>query len=135
MDKTIIRLSKNQTMSATLTIPYIHVLSPNNESKIYRLQDSRLTVGRDKTCQIVLDDDMVSREHCQLWTNSSGKVIVRDMGSTNGTIIDNNEITQDVLSSHSRLKIGNHTIKIEYKDSHEIGLEALQDSSDYESEK
>jgi pSer/pThr/pTyr-binding forkhead associated (FHA) protein len=120
MDKTIVRLNKNVAMGATQTIPYVHVLSPNQASKVYRLQDHRLTVGRDKTCQIVIDDVMVSREHCQLWLNSSGKVVVRDMNSTNGTIIDDNKIVQDVLSSHSRLKIGNHIIKVEYKDSQEI---------------
>ena len=130
MDKTTIRLNINQPTSTTQTIPYIHILSPNHESKVYRLQDNKLTVGRDKTCQIILDDNLVSREHCQLWTNSSGKVVVRDMGSTNGTIIDNKKITQDVLSSHSRLKIGNHIIKIEYKDSQEIQREALQYTSE-----
>ncbi len=119
MDKTIVRLNKNVT-GAIQTIPYVHVLSPNHESKVYRLQDYKLTVGRDKTCQIVLDDVMVSREHCELWLNSSGKVVVRDMNSTNGSIIDDNKIVQDVLSSHSRLKIGNHIIKVEYKDSQEI---------------
>ncbi len=125
MEKTIIGQQKPLASNTTATIPYISVLSPNHESKTYRLQGGALTIGRDKSCDIIIEDNLVSRTHCQLWTNSSGTVVVRDMGSTNGTLIDTKAIEQDVLLPHNRLKIGNHIIKVEFKNADEVLREAI----------
>jgi len=125
MEKTVVgRATTSQKKIEQLT-PYLRIQSPNNESQRLRLHFSNLTIGRDASCDIVLDDEMISREHCKIWLDTSEKVNFEDLNSTNGSKIDGEKITRGVLLPHNRLKIGNHTIKVEYKDSEEIRREEL----------
>ena len=54
-----------------------------------------LTIGRDPTCDVVLDDEDVSREHCRFRPGGDG-FLVEDLGSSNGTIVNGQRITQPV---------------------------------------
>ncbi|MBI3183814.1 MAG: FHA domain-containing protein [Myxococcales bacterium] len=48
-----------------------------------------LTVGRQPDCDLVLDDKSVSKRHAALrWDASSSRRTVRDLGSTNGTVLN-----------------------------------------------
>ena len=55
------------------------------------------TIGRDKACDIVLNDhsDVISRRHAVLTVSSSGKMTITDQ-STNGTYINGQRISSDV---------------------------------------
>lgn len=44
-------------------------------------------VGRDPSCTLQLHDDQASRQHLELHVSSEG-VAIRDLGSTNGTMVD-----------------------------------------------
>ena len=62
---------------------------------------SRPTViGRDNTADLVIDDSQASRRHARIEPTGHGAV-VEDMGSTNGTFINDNEL-------HGRAEIGPH---------------------------
>ena len=55
-------------------------------------QTSPLIIGRDRQCQLTIDDSTVSRRHaCVLW--SAGSLQVADLGSTNGTWVDGIQVT------------------------------------------
>ena len=47
----------------------------------------RLEIGRDPTCDIVLQDDGASRKHALLF-EAGGQVAVQDLGSANGTTLN-----------------------------------------------
>ena len=120
MEKTIVGKITTPTKLTESLTPYLRVQTPNNHSYRYPLSREKITIGRDKQCNIVLDDQMVSREHCRVWLNDSGFAIVQDLNSTNGTKIDSKQINQEVLLPQNRLKLGNHIIKVEFKDAEEI---------------
>jgi hypothetical protein len=59
-------------------------LAPGTE---YTLEQRTITLGRTASCDVVLDDDDVSREHCRISPRDDGYVI-EDLDSSNGTIVN-----------------------------------------------
>lgn len=60
---------------------------------IYPLNGLIITVGRDLSNDIVIQDPEISRFHMRLRRDADGYT-VEDMGSTNGTYVNNVEVTQ-----------------------------------------
>ena len=56
-----------------------------------------LNIGRNNSNTIVLNDDMVSRQHAQLILMNNGQVLIKDLGSTNGTFVNGNRIRECYL--------------------------------------
>ena len=72
---------------------------------------SLITIGKDPSNDIKLDDLSVSRFHMQLYIKDENTVIAIDLGSTNGTYINGNKITQPTqLNFLDILKVGNRLI-------------------------
>ena len=57
------------------------------------LTDQQVTVGRANDATLVLNDDYASSRHARLFPQD-GQWIVEDLGSTNGTYIDRQKVTQ-----------------------------------------
>lgn len=76
-------------------------------------------IGRNpKTCDEVLTDFSISREHCSLSYGSPGVLRVSDLGSTNGTFVNEARLSpneQVQLTPDDRLEIGNLEVKIAYE--------------------
>lgn len=66
-------------------------------------------IGRDKSCGIVLDDPEVSAIHCEVRADGSG-VLVKDLGSRNGTLVGNVRIREAVLTGPCSLTVGKSAI-------------------------
>ena len=54
---------------------------------VFNLGGEQLTVGRDSTNDIVINDAEISRRHARL-TFQGGKYVLEDLGSTNGTFVN-----------------------------------------------
>jgi len=69
--------------------------------------DARVTLaGRHPESTIFLDDITVSRRHAELRRGEDGKVVVRDLGSLNGTYVNRERIEEAVLSAGDEVQIG-----------------------------
>ncbi len=78
---------------------------PNGERVDVPVTQSVTTIGRGETCEIRLPVPSVSRNHCQI--NVSGdEVTVKDLGSANGTYVNNNRITETKINPGDRISIG-----------------------------
>ena len=65
-------------------------------------------IGRDNTADLVIDDSQASRRHARIEPTAHG-AIVEDLGSTNGTFINDNELHgRAELSPHDELLVGDH---------------------------
>jgi pSer/pThr/pTyr-binding forkhead associated (FHA) protein len=53
----------------------------------FMLEGDQLTIGRDATNDIVINDAEISRRHARL-TFQGGKYVLEDLGSTNGTFVN-----------------------------------------------
>jgi predicted component of type VI protein secretion system len=72
-------------------------------------------VGRSREATLTLPHPLVSRHHCEIFEND-GRLMVRDLGSRNGTYVANERITEAVLPSGELLTIGAVTFRAVYDD-------------------
>jgi uncharacterized membrane protein YccF (DUF307 family) len=67
--------------------------------------DSGVTVGRSQGCDLVLPDDRISRQHA--WIGPAGDaVVVRDLGSTNGTLVNGQGVETQPLQHGDIIQFG-----------------------------
>jgi len=76
---------------------------------VYHLQ-SRLTIGRAPESDIHLPDPSVSRQHALVYIEDE-KALLEDMGSRNGTYVNEECVKKIVLSSGDVVRIGNVTAR------------------------
>jgi pSer/pThr/pTyr-binding forkhead associated (FHA) protein len=57
------------------------------------LDEQQITIGRANDATLVLNDDYASTRHARLFPQD-GQWIVEDLGSTNGTYLDRQKVTQ-----------------------------------------
>lgn len=81
------------------------------DSDIVRLGLGSTLIGRDTSCDIVLDDNAVSRHHAVIEADQDGYSL-RDLGSTNGTYIDD-ALIPDVrrLQGGELIRVGGTILK------------------------
>jgi pSer/pThr/pTyr-binding forkhead associated (FHA) protein len=71
----------------------------------FDLAGSRLTFGRKSSNAIPLGDNKVSGVHCEV-VIESGRPVLRDLGSTNGTYLEGKRIDEIALSHGDRFGLG-----------------------------
>ena len=70
------------------------------------LKKDRFTIGRSKECSLRAGSEAISRRHCELRLTDDG-VTARDMGSRNGTYVNDEKIAgEQLLADGDRLRIG-----------------------------
>src|SRR5262249_47096365 len=69
------------------------VTAGNLAGTTIELADQQITVGRAADATLVLTDDYASARHARLYPQN-GEWIVEDLGSTNGTYLDRQKVTQ-----------------------------------------
>ena len=81
------------------------VLSAGFNGRTHDLNVDKTTIGRveDNTFQIA--DPSVSSHHCEIVLRGSD-VVIHDLGSTNGSFINGDKITESVLKPGQTLKLG-----------------------------
>ena len=65
-----------------------------------------ISIGRIATNDIVLNDPMVSRQHAQLVILDYGQVMIKDTGSSNGTTVNGNKVSECYLQAGDIVKCG-----------------------------
>jgi pSer/pThr/pTyr-binding forkhead associated (FHA) protein len=82
----------------------LHLVSLDGQADI-PLDQELVVVGRDRRCDVRIGSCRVSKRHCCLTRNGDG-VLVRDLGSTNGTRINGRQVGEGVLRPGDELWIG-----------------------------
>ena len=59
----------------------------STEGKVFPLVPGATRIGRARGSDIQLADTGVSRNHAQLSVDAHGRVVILDLGSTNGTFV------------------------------------------------
>lgn len=71
-------------------------------------------IGRGKGSTLTLGHPLVSRQHCELF-EASGRLWVRDLGSLNGTYVNNEKIGEAELPPGELLTVGSVTFRAAYE--------------------
>lgn len=85
---------------------YLEWVSGEKKGDKVWLDTPRVTMGRRESNTIPLDDRMSSGHHAEVTKDLNGYT-VRDLGSTNGTLVNGEPTTEATLSHGSRIRIGN----------------------------
>jgi pSer/pThr/pTyr-binding forkhead associated (FHA) protein len=83
------------------------------------LDDPLALVGRSRDCEVCLDSSRVSRRHCCL-ASGTGEVLVRDLGSTNGTRINGRRVEKGLLRPGDELGIAHLRFRLIFLDGTEV---------------
>ena len=76
------------------------------------LSSAPVLIGRAPTCTLVIDDDYCSARHCRIFPEH-GEWKVEDLGSTNGTFLGNQKVTDPVpLRRGDQVRIGATTLEL-----------------------
>jgi pSer/pThr/pTyr-binding forkhead associated (FHA) protein len=81
------------------------ILHTSNGQEVFPLHSGRIRIGRSASCDVQLEDESVSHLHCELEVEA-GRVIVRDLASTNGTFVDGQQVHEKTIGTGERLQIG-----------------------------
>ncbi len=68
-------------------------------------------IGKSSDSDLVLDDQTVSRAHCEIVREPRG-YLLRDLGSTNGTLLDGAEIREAFLKPGAIITVGKVELKV-----------------------
>lgn len=80
--------------------------------RIFPIQPGQTILGRAPDVQVALLDSEVSRHHARL-TLEGGRLLLEDLGSTNGTLVNGVAVREPaVLQAGDRLSLGGHVLKV-----------------------
>lgn len=82
------RMSVEVLTSSAPPRPTLVLLSGLDAGRTLRLVQGVNVVGRIEDVEVTLADDSVSRRHCEILVEPDGSAYIRDLGSTNGTFVD-----------------------------------------------
>jgi diguanylate cyclase (GGDEF)-like protein len=71
---------------------------------------SGLVIGRGSDAGVRVHDESVSREHSRVHVESDGSVVLTDLGSTNGTIVNGQRVERCVLTEGDKIQVGSSTV-------------------------
>lgn len=98
-----------QAVTEAFDNTYFLVVKMGRESeRVYTLQSEMIRIGRDLSNDIVIQDPEISRWHLQLLRGDGDEgYIVRDLGSTNGTVINGTRVTDNKpLHLNDQIELG-----------------------------
>lgn len=91
------------------------VRAPGRPVERVPIRSGTVRVGRAVDNDIVLPDERVSRHHGQFGVRL-GTLVYRDLGSTNGSLLNGNLVTEIALGPGDVLQLGSSTLAIEQGD-------------------
>lgn len=71
-------------------------------------------IGRNGKSDIALDDRWASAQHCEL-RQVDGELLVRDLHSKHGTIVNGQRVQQSVVKSGDTLIVGIRSFRVSYR--------------------
>lgn len=82
---------------------------------------AEIIMGRDAGCNIVIDHPSVSSRHARIRQSEKG-LYLTDLGSTNGTFVNEDRVVDCKLAHQDWIRIGGHVVIVDLYDS--LSLEA-----------
>jgi pSer/pThr/pTyr-binding forkhead associated (FHA) protein len=86
-------------------------LVPENGDPPIRITRDVTVVGRREFCDVRIDHPGLSKRHCVL-VRTDGLLVVRDLGTTNGTKVKGQRVRWAALLPGDRLSLGGYKVKV-----------------------
>jgi adenylate cyclase len=83
------------------------ISGPTGVAEVPLSNGSTWKIGRDQSCAVVLQDDVVSRRHAMIQLTENDEYLLIDLGSRNGTFLNDARVsTPCVLADGDQIRIG-----------------------------
>ena len=79
----------------------------SSKGRSWLISERPLRIGRSVSCEVNLSDPTVSRQHCEVWLEDD-EIHIRDLKSSNSTLINGRPANEAVLSVGDEVAIGVH---------------------------
>lgn len=90
----------------------LKILGGKYQGKLISLNTKKFLVGRESDCHLRPNSDLVSRHHC-VFTIDDFTVRLRDLGSTNGTMVNGENLRgEKLLKAGDRVTIGKLELEV-----------------------
>jgi pSer/pThr/pTyr-binding forkhead associated (FHA) protein len=102
----------NKPNSFLLKRGVLIILSSNFIGKSFIIDKPKIVIGRLENCDFIINDPLVSKEHCEITTDDEGKFFINDLGSKNSTFLNDKRLKKAAhLIYGDRIIIGNTIIR------------------------
>lgn len=92
---------------------WLKVTDSSGTTRVLPITEADVLLGRERTCDLVIDDDEASRQHARLSFGEDGTVRLTDLNSTNGTRLNGRRVGgQMIVRVGDDIRIGHHHIRI-----------------------
>lgn len=88
------------------------VMFKDDDQRAFPLEGDRTILGRRQDCDLRIPTKDVSRQHCSLMVKN-GSLIIKDLGSSNGTYLNDKRVTEAEVSAGDRLRVGPVTFVVQ----------------------
>ena len=92
-------------------MPKLVFITGAKKGQTYRLKETKISIGRDPGNTLFIPDGRISRRHAVL-TYENGGYIIEDLGSVNGTLVNDKPIIRKGLQIGDTITLG--TTALEY---------------------
>lgn len=104
------------------SLPQLTLHTKSGEKSAWTVVEAAgVSIGRKDTCDVVLPSHEVSRQHAEI-RSERGRWILRDLGSSNGTLIAGARIAEHVLQDGDVIRIGSFELRCQLKTADEISV-------------
>lgn len=90
--------------------PSLVLLRDGQADKEYPLATDRAVIGRIAGSEVQIDDPGASRQHAEI-RREGNDFVIADLSSTNGTLLNDSEISEETLQDGDRITIGATTLE------------------------
>jgi pSer/pThr/pTyr-binding forkhead associated (FHA) protein len=90
---------------------FIRVESGFYEGLEWPLERASTVIGRGGTADLILNEATISRAHA-LFSFKGDQLIVQDLGSTNGTLVNGVSEQQSAVRHHDEIKMGRLVLRL-----------------------
>lgn len=94
----------------------LHVIGGKHSGQVIKLSHKKFLIGREQDCHLRPNSELVSRHHC-IFTVDDFSLRLKDLGSTNGTLVNGERLRKEVvLQPDDLVLVGNLEFKVVVND-------------------
>lgn len=91
----------------------LRYILPDGNEKEFKIEQTKITIGRGLDVDLALKDRIASRLHCCIEYMDNGSWYIRDLHSRNGTYVNGEQVQHQQLKMGDRIRVGDTSLVFE----------------------